>query len=424
MGRSDSVREVGRGLGLVATLTSTVAVGLAAAAAPLAAQKCDADNGGLTLPDGFCAVVYAEGLAGPRHMAVAPNGDLFVAVFGSRRGGSGGGVVALRDTDGDGRSDRRASFGNKGGNGILLHGGYLYFAPNDGVLRYRLAEGSLEPSGSAETIVSGLPDTGSHAAKTIAIDADGNLFVNIGSPSNVCSGRSNRGPDPCSELERRAGVWRFDADRVGQTQADGERYGTGIRNAVALTYRPGNGGLYAVVHGRDRLHQSWPDLYDQVAGAEKPGEEFIRIERGDDFGWPYCYYDPLEKRKVQAPEYGGNGIDRGRCASAKDPIFGFPGHWAPDGLLFYTGDQFPARYRNGVFVAFHGSWNRAPEPQAGYNVTFLPTNGDVAAGAYEVFADGFQSVGSRPVGMAQAPDGSLYISADAGGRIWRVFYIG
>jgi glucose/arabinose dehydrogenase len=168
------------------------------------------------------------------------------------------------------------------------------------------------------------------------------------------------------------------------------------------------------------LFQSFPQYFDQIAGAENPAEEFIRIERGDDFGWPYCFFDTLAERKVLAPEYGGDGRTRGRCASAKDPIFGFPGHWAPNALLFYDGDQFPDRFRSGVFVTFHGSWNRAPEPQGGYNVTFLPLAGDEASGPYEVFADGFQRIGSRPVGLAQAPDGSLYVSDDAGGRIWRI----
>ena len=421
MGRCESARRSVSGrIRFVSTAWAAV-MAVAVAAGSASAQECARDNGGLSLPQGFCAVVVAENLSGPRHMAVAPNGDLFVATAGARGGGRGG-VVALRDTNGDGRADERARFGDAGGTGILLHDGYLYFAPDDRVLRYRLPAGRLEPTGAPETIVSGLPTTGSHRAKTIAIDDLGNLFVNIGSPSNVCTGRSNEGPDPCPELERRAGVWRFDADRAGQTQADAERYATGIRNAVALGLHPTSGGLYAVVHGRDRLFQSWPQYFDRIAGAENPAEEFIRIERGDDFGWPYCFYDALARRKVQAPEYGGDGTMRGRCQAAKDPIFGFPGHWAPDGLLFYTGEQFPDRYRSGVFVAFHGSWNRDPEPQAGYNITFLPLNGDMAAGGYEVFADGFRSVNSRPVGLAQAPDGSLYVSADAGGRIWRVLY--
>ena len=403
-------------------IAASALLGLIMTPGSTASQECTSgDNGGLNLPNGFCAIVVAEGLPGPRHMVVAPNGDLFVALAG-RRTVPGQGVLALRDTDGDGLPDERNLFGDGGGNSVLLDGGYLYFAPNDRVVRYPLPDGSLEPSGPAQTIVRELPDQDNHRAKTMAIDESGNLYLNIGSPSNVCSSRSNEGMDPCPQLERRAGVWRFDANRRGQRQTDGERYATGIRNAVALGMNPTNGGLYAVVHGRDRLFQNFPEYFDQIAGAEKPAEEFIRINRGDDFGWPYCFYDPLEERKILAPEYGGDGSNRGRCASAEDPIFGFPGHWAPEALLFYTGDQFPDRFRNGVFVTFHGSWNRAPEPQAGYNVTFLPLDGDEASGPYEVFADGFLGIGSRPVGLAQAPDGSIYVSDDAGGRIWKILH--
>jgi glucose/arabinose dehydrogenase len=394
--------------------------------------RCEPDNGGLTLPEGFCAILVAEDLPGPRHLAVRGDGMIFVAA-GGRRDGTPGGIYALADTDGDGRADDRVHFGEEGGNGLVLDGEYLYFAPNDKVVRYRIPAGEGTASGEPDVIVGDLPSDRSHRAKSIALDEDGNLFVNIGSPSNVCQPRDRAqttgGVDPCPELETRAGVWRFDANRSGQTQADGERYGTGIRNAVALTYRPATEGLYAVVHGRDRLFQLFPEHYNEEDGAEKPAEEFIRIEAGDDFGWPYCYYDPQTRVKVLAPEYGGDGSKTGRCTDAKDPIFGFPGHWAPDGLLFYTGTQFPEQYWGGAFVAFHGSWNRAPRPQAGYNVTFLPLQGDRSAGPFEVFADGFIGAGSgpqdaqrRPVGLAQGPDGSVYVTDDREGTLWRIIY--
>jgi glucose/arabinose dehydrogenase len=168
-----------------------------------------------------------------------------------------------------------------------------------------------------------------------------------------------------------------------------------------------------------------------VDNAEKPAEEFVRIEEGDNVGWPYCYYDPEIERKVLAPEYGGDGSRQGRCADMKDPLIGFPAHWAPDGLLFYAGDQLPQRYRGGAFVVFHGSWNRAPEPQAGYKVVFAPFEGGNPTGEWEVFADGFagddpspQSAAHRPVGIAEGPDGSLYVSDDRGGRIYRILFRG
>lgn len=400
---------------------------------PARRPPCDPDNGGITLPEGFCATVFADGVGRPRHIVVAPNGDVFVALAGGR--GQRGGVLALRDTNADGKADVQEQFGENGGNGIALRGEYLYFAPNDAVLRYRLPSGQLKASGRPDTIVAGLPADRSHTAKTIVVDNAGNLFVNIGSPSNACQVQDRQpgspGMDPCPELETRAGIWRFSANRLRQKQSDGQRYATGIRNAVALTIHPGNGGLYGMQHGRDQLYANWSNLFTAEQSAEKPSEELIRIQEGDDFGWPYCYHDPELGRKVLAPEYGGDGRTVGRCASAKQPLLAFPAHWAPNAILFYTGSQFPERYRNGAFIAFHGSWNRAPLPQAGYNVVFVPFNGDRPAGTYEIFANGFAgenvqpgSARHRPTGLAQGPDGALYITDDAGGRIWRIVYTG
>lgn len=398
--------------------------------------RCDEDNAGISLPSGFCALVFADAVGRARHMAVAPNGDVFVALRASRRGGDTGGIVALRDSDGDGRADIKRNFGELGGTGIALHEGYLYFGADDRVLRYRLPGGSLEPSGPPETIVSGLPAEGSHTAKSLAISRDGSLFVNIGAPSNSCQqqDRSSGSPgqDPCPQLERRAGIWRFDANRTGQTQADGERFATGLRNVVALSLHPTSGVLYGAQHGRDQLGQNWSELFSTEDNAEKPSEEFVRIRRGDDFGWPYCYHDPELNRLVLAPEYGGDGEVRGRCDAKKEPLVAFPAHWGPNGSLFYTGSQFPARYHGGAFIAFHGSWNRAPLPQGGYNVAFVPFDEtEQPAADWEVFAEGFpggdvspRGAEHRPSGLAQGPDGSLFVSDDQGGRIYRIVYRG
>ena len=421
-------------LGLALSLTGgSEAVPSGAGRSPQ--TDCDPDDAGLTLPAGFCASVFADRVGRARHIAVADNGDVFVSLRSSRRGDPPVGVMALRDSDGDGKADEQHNFGDVGGTGIALYGGYLYFAPDDRVLRYPLATGSLEPAGPPETIVSGLPAEASHATKSIEISRAGDLYVNIGAPSNTCQveDRALRSPgqDPCPELERRAGVWRFDANRTGQTQADGQRFATGLRNMVALELHPETGVLYGVQHGRDQLAQNWPELYTERENAEKPAEEFVRIDEGDDFGWPYCFYDPELERKVLAPEYGGDGQEVGRCAEKEDPIVAFPGHWGPNGLLFYTGDQFPEDYRGGAFIAFHGSWNRAPLPQGGYNVVFQPFEDGEPAGDWEVFADGFaggekgpRSAEHRPSGLAQAPDGSLYVADDRGGRIYRIVYVG
>ena len=387
---------------------------------------CDPDNGGITLPAGFCAVVYADVDGVTRHLAVAANGDVFVAL--NNRRDEQGGVQVLRDTNGDGKADMSERWAVGGGSGIAIAHGHVYHAKNDAIVRYPVS-GEMIPHGPPETIVSGLP-VGGHASKGIAIRGE-DLFVSIGSRTNACQQEDRTaespGRDPCPELAERAGIWRFDAQRAGQTQSDGERWATGLRNPYAIAIDPADGQLYAISHGRDQLAQNWPALFTEEESARNPAEEMFRIERGADYGWPYCYYDTDLDRKVLAPEYGGDGERVGRCSEAADPIVAFPAHWAPNDLLFYSGTMFPASYRGGAFIAFHGSWNRAPLPQGGYNVTFVPAQTGGFAREHVVFADGFagtevqpRAADHRPTGLAQGPDGSLYISDDAAGRIWRV----
>lgn len=393
---------------------------LAAGSPPRALPACDPDDGGLDLPDGFCAVLVAEAAGPVRHLAVAPNGDIYAALSG-RRGGETG-VLALRDTDGDGKADLTRRFGREGGSGIALYRDWLYFATDDGVIRWRRDAGQLEPAGEPEVIVRGLP-TGGHGAKGLVIRNDTSLFISIGSRTNSCQVADRRprspGQDPCPELATRAGIWRFSAVRPNQSQQDGERYATGLRNPMAMALQPGSGTLYAAMHGRDQLGANWG--YSDQDNAEKPAEEFVRVNRGDDFGWPYCYYDPIQKKKVLAPEYGGDGREIGRCGDRKDPVIGFPGHWAPNDIVFYDGTRFPGRFRGGVFLAFHGSWNRAPLPQAGYKVVFAPFRDGRATGEWIDFATARGNpLGIRPSGLAVGPDGSLYLAADQNGKIWRI----
>ena len=408
------------------------------AAAAAGAVRCAINNGGISLPQGFCATVFADKVGGARHITVAPNGDVFVALqtapARTERGAAPtGGVLALRDTNRDGEADARELFGDLGGTGIGLSAGYLYADAKTAIVRYPLPAGSLRPSGSPDTIVAGMP-TGGHDARNFAIDG-GSLYVNFGSRTNSCQVKDRQkespGRDPCAELDERAGVWRFDTGRLRQRPTTAQRFATGIRNAVGLAVNPADGALYATQHGRDQLYQNWPRFYTSQQSAEQPQEQLMRVVQGDDFGWPYCYFDGQQNRLVLAPEYGGDGKKVGRCAEKKAPLAHYPGHWAPNGLVFHNGTQFPARYRGGAFIAFHGSWNRAPEPQAGYKVVFQPMADGRASGAYDVFADGFavgdvqpDSAEHRPTGLAVAPDGALFITDDAGGRIWRVVYQG
>lgn len=397
------------------------------------APACAGADPRITLPEGFCAYVVSEGVEGARHIDVAANGDVFVARQNLRRDGVTGGVTVLRDTDGDGRADQREDWGDNGGNEVLLADGFLYFAPDDAVLRYPLEAGSMRPAGPPDTIVSGLPSDRNHAAKSLALGADGSLYVNIGAPSNACMTESRTpespGMDPCPELETRAGIWRFSAEETGQTQADGTRFATGLRNTVALRVNPADGALYGVIHGRDQLDALWPGVFDVAANTEMPSEEFVRITEGSDFGWPYCFHDPRSGRKLLGPEYGGDGEEVGRCADKDMPLVAFPAHWAPNDLEFYAADAFPERYRGGAFVAFHGSWNRAPNPQEGFQVAFVPASGEGFGPEWETFADGFRNEQdpeqhARPVGLAVGPDGALYVSESVNGRIWRIVYEG
>jgi glucose/arabinose dehydrogenase len=407
--------------------------------------QCDADNGGITLPAGFCAVVVADNLGAARHMVVTPSGDLFVAINQtSPRTPPPFGIVALRDANGDGKADIIQRFNaGKGGSGIAWGDGQLFFGENDRVLRYRLRSGDLMPSSGPDVVVSGLPSTGNHISKTLVLRDQRTLFVNIGSATNSCQvvDRTAQSPGifPCPELPFRAGVWTFNPLGTNQTEADGQHYATGYRNMVALALFPRSGELFGVQHGRDNLFQNWPQFFNEEQGAVLPAEEFVHIGRGTNNGWPYCYFDAVfQHRKMLAPEYGGDGmkvtgpqgID---CASYNQPLATFGAHWAPNGLHFYAGHQFPRRYRNGAFIAFHGGFNRAPLPNEGFNVTFVPMTKDGRpSGPAEVFADNFvMSAGPlpatakhRPVGVTEGPDGSLYVSDDKGGRIWRIVFVG
>jgi len=387
----------------------------------------------LKLPGGFSSIVVADSLGRGRHLVVRDNGDIYLAL---RELENDNGIVALRDTDGNGSADEIMYFGSYPGTGIGIHKGYLYFGSDKEVMRYKLNEGELLPDENREVIVTGFPDQNQHAVKPFTFDGNGNIYVNVGAPSNACMEQmriaGSKGIYPCPQLKRHAGIWRFKDDVLGQDQVkDGYRYATGIRNSVALDWNSNSNQLYVVQHGRDQLSQFFPDLYDEDAGVNLPAEEFFLVNDGSDFGWPYCYYDPYLKKKVLAPEYGGDGEIAGECESKEDPIMIFPAHAAPNDILFYTGDQFPERYKNGAFIAFHGSWNRAPQEQEGYYVVFVPFEGAYPSGEWEVFADGFagnevvmqpHEAKHRPMGLAQGPDQSLYVSDSNTGKIWKITY--
>ena len=402
----------------------------------------------IRVPGGFRATVFHPGLGKARHIAVRANGDVYVArpyqleirMFGQKAGY--GALVALRDTNGDGVADLVREFGPTDiTTEVALYNDYLYFSSDQVVYRVKLGE-ELVPAGVPEPIAGGFPMQRSHGTKTLAFDGEGNMYVNSGTPSNICEARAmsleSPGLDPCPQLDRSGGIWRFKADRLHQDQVrDGQRFVTGTRNIVAMEWNPYVNKLYFVMHGRDSIGMLWPKLYGKEQNPDLPAEEFHVAEMGDNFGWPYTYYDPLQKARMQGPEYGGDGQTRAR-GNYRDPLIGFPAHWAPNDLIFHSGKNWPDRYKQGAFIVFHGSWNRMPFDQAGFKVVFVPLRGGRPLGTaegsgWEVFADGFTGKEAiknpsesayRPTGLAEGPDGALYVTEDRGGRIWRITYGG
>jgi len=414
-------------LGLTLALGATVS--LVAFTRSSVPPSCAPDNAGLKLPAGFCASLFADSLSAPRHMVVAPNGDVIVALRSTQK--DTGGVVILRDSDHDGRADRRTRFGKFNATEVRLLGNALYTENTTSILRYQLPPGTMTPRGAPDTIVTGMPAEKGHVAKTFVI-YKGQLYVNHGSLTNSCQEQDrapkSKGIDPCSELDARAGICRYSAEKKGQTPSTGEHFAKGVRNAVAMAIEPKSNELYVMQHGRDQL-ADWG--FSSEKNAENPAEELLHVTRGADYGWPYCYFDPQAQKKVLSPEYGGDGTAVGRCEGKTGNVGFFPGHWAPNGLLFYTGAQLPRRYRDGAFIVFHGSWNRAPLPAGGYRVVYQPMTNGRATGDFETVVDGFidadgkpTALGGRPMGLAQGQNGELYLSDDGKGRIFRIQYVG
>lgn len=397
-------------------------------------SACVAQPSGVTIktPQGFTTTSVASNMGRVRHIVANSNGDLFLKL---ERLNKGRGIIRLRDTNKDGIIDDSLYFGNYVGTGIAIKNGFLYASSNSEVFRYKLTNSKEGiDTANAEKIITGLVNKGQHNSKSITLDNAGNIYVNIGAPTNVCQEQDrqqgSKGKMPCPILETAGGIWQFKADQLNQSYKEGVRYATGIRNCVGLDWNTEVNELFITVHGRDMLFQHYPSLYDQKQGAELPSETFYMVKKGDDCGWPYAHWDHLQNKNILNPEYGGDGKLAG-AEKAISPLVGFPGHMAPNALLMYTGNQFPAKYKNGAFIAFHGSWNRSPEPQEGFYVVFVPMKNGKPTGKWEVFADGFSGMETvtnlsaakyRPCGLAQSPDGSLYVSDDNKGNIWKISY--
>jgi glucose/arabinose dehydrogenase len=337
------------------------------------------------LPPGFGISVFMQGLRDPRMMAPGPDGQLYVAERGAGR------IVRLPDRDGDGVADgvEVVAEGLSAPSSIAFYeDGSLYVGETTRVLRLS-APDEHSVFQAREVVIDGLP-SGGHNTRTVLFSPDGStLFVSVGSSCNVC----------IEQDERRAAIVRYSPDGSGE-----EVFARGLRNAVGITFRPGTDELWATNNGRDWL------------GDDLPPETVYHVREGDDAGWPYCH-----SGRIVDPDYGSPDA----CDGILAPAVEMQAHSAPLGLTFYTGQQFPQEYRGDLFVAFHGSWNRTVP--TGYKVVRIPMhNGE--PGPVQDFAAGWLRADGthwgRPVDVLTASDGSLFVSDDAGGVIYRIFYAG
>lgn len=345
----------------------------------------------LRVPEGFAANLFAADLEHPRWMAVAENGDVFLA---EPRAGE---ITLLRDADGDGRAEQRTTFadGFERPHGLAFHRDHLYVADIERVWRIPYRAGDLEARGERAPVTApeALGSGRGHWTRNIAFHPDGSrFFVAIGSRGNIAE-----------EAVPRATVQVFDADGSGQ-----RTFAAGLRNPVGIAFRPGSADLYVVVNERDGLGDGLVPDY------------LTRVEEGGFYGWPYAYIGGNPQ-----PGFAERRPDLVEKTLVPDLLF--ESHSAPIGLVFYDAEQFPADYRGDAFVALRGSWN-ANAPR-GYKVVRVPFVDGAPEGGYENFATGFWLAGSdqaavwgRPAGLAVAKDGSLLIADDTGKSVWRVSY--
>ncbi|MVM37291.1 sorbosone dehydrogenase [Spirosoma sp. HMF3257] len=380
----------------------------------------------LKLPAGFSGTMIAQDLGSARHIAITKTGDIYVKLAKLK---DGKGIYRLRDTDKDGLIDEKTGFGDYPGTGIFINNGYLYASSNNSIYRYKLdAKQEVINADQPEKLVSGLREKDRDKSKSIAVDNQNNIYVNIASDNDACrEAGTGKGMMPCPLLDSAAGIWRFKANVADQSFSSGTRYATGLKNVVGLDWNTKTNSLFVVQHGRGRFDDFYPQYYTPQQSAELPAETMYEVHQGDDAGWPYIYYDPVQKKKILAPEYGGDGKKTGG-AKTINPAVAFPAHMAPNGLLFYTGTAFPERYRNGAFIAFH---SQNQPIHKGYLVGFVPFKNGKPSGPWEVFADNFAGVDlekpagpvqHRPCGLAQGPDGSIYVTDDLNGTLFRISY--
>lgn len=390
-------------------------------ASPLAAQSrdCDGHFTQLVVPTGFCVRVFADSVGAVRQVVVHPSGQVVAALNESP------GLIRLRDTNGDGRADQVVRFGpHEGGTGVTWRAGWLYFAADGGVVRYRWPENAEAPDTTEEWIARKLPvgNYGSaHTMKGIAVGTDGMVYLSIGSATDNCQvqDRAERsvGRYPCSELDTRAGIWRFSPPTRLQGPWGMQRFATGLRNAEALAFDPNTGRLWGATHGRDYLNRvwGWPDSLS----ANQPAEMLELISENGDYGWPYCYGNWTRQvtKLARSPDYANqNTID---CAAKNQPVMGFPGHWAPMAIAVVNSAAAQVPHP-GLFIAFHGSRARTPLPETGHYLVFvsLDENGHPAGDPRVMLYSTAEPGSLRPTGVAVSISGAIYVSDDEHHRVY------
>ena len=341
-------------------------------------------------PAGFTVSIFADHLDNARGLLTAPNGDVFLA---ERAAGK---ITLLRDSKASGSADQRFTFvsGLTKPQGMALKDGYFYYSDQMAVWRVAYKPGQTQAGKPHRiTVADDLRNSGMHATRNLALAPDGTIFVEMGSHDNV------------SEYQPGAKVFKVDA------KGNLVEYAGGIRNPVGIATYPGTGDVFVAVNERDGL------------GDNLPPDYFTYVKPGGFYGYPWSYIG-----KNPDPDLGGKRPDMVAKAIAPDVLF--PAHSAPTGLVFYTGDNFPADYKGDAFVSLHGSWNTS-EPH-GYKVVRIRMKNGRPLGGYDNFLTGFWDGKSknpplawgRPVGLTVAKDGSLLVADDVGQTIWKVTYTG
>lgn len=357
-------------------------------------RTVDRPSGAMPIvPDGFSVNLFADGLDHARWLALAPNGDVFLAQS------QVGEITVLRDTDGDGTADLQSRYhrGLSRPHGMAFHEGSLFISDRKAIWRFEYEPGDLEFSGTVTPLTrpGAIGASGSHWTRNLAISPDGeHIYAAIGSMGNV-----SEDPEPHAAVKQ----FRIDG-------SEARIFASGLRNPVGISFMPGTNDLYVVVNERDMMGDGLVPDY------------LTRIQEGQFFGWPYAYIGGYPD-----PDFGILQPDKVAATVMPDVLF--QSHSAPLGLVFYDGSSFPEAFHGDAFVALHGSWNAAAP--TGYKVVRVPFEGGRPIGGYENFMTGFWAAGTsrarvwgRPVGLIVASDGSLLVADDVGQRIWRISYTG